>query len=58
VILKEWLPSVQSGSLTLHGRFTGREMKCTVGFIFKQGFGCDLGEYVVMSLLFNEDGGG
>lgn len=31
--------------------FTGRVVRCSVGFIFKAGVGVDLGEYVVMSLL-------
>lgn len=31
--------------------YTGRTIRCDVGFIFKAGVGVDLGEYVVMSLL-------
>jgi hypothetical protein len=37
-------------------RWTGRMLHCRVGFVFKQGFGLDLGEYVVMSLLDIKDG--
>lgn len=32
-------------------RYTGREMSFRVGFVFRQGFGADLGQHVVMSLL-------
>lgn len=46
LVLQEWDP--RQGPI---GGYTGREIRRTVGFIFKQGFGCDLGEYVVMSLL-------
>ena len=31
--------------------YTGRELAAEVGFIFKAGFGVDLGDHVVMSLL-------
>lgn len=33
------------------GSYTGRSMRRTVGFIFRRGFGCDLGQFIVMSLL-------
>lgn len=51
LVLKEWRPRGAGASWVGIGSFTGREMRRTVGFIFRQGFGCDLGEYVVMSLL-------
>lgn len=35
--------------------WTGRSLRFRVGFTFKQGVGCDLGEYVVMSLLPDEE---
>ena len=57
LVLREWNPRATGGHMADMGRFTGREMRCTVGFIFKQGFGCDLGEYVVMSLLFDKEAG-
>lgn len=51
--LCEWFPP-ELGSFSTQGHYTGRMMQCTVGFIFRQGFGCDLGEYVVMSLIFDQ----
>jgi uncharacterized protein DUF3850 len=49
--LREWKP-IGDGAFTKGiGNFTGREIQRTVGFISRRGFGCDLGEYVVMSLL-------
>lgn len=47
LVLREWDPQ-SYGEI---GDYTGRSMHRTVGFIFRKGFGCDLGEYVVMSLL-------
>jgi Domain of unknown function (DUF3850) len=32
-------------------RYSGRSLSFRVGFVFKQGFGVDLGGYVVLSLL-------
>lgn len=56
LILKEWAPRGTGSVWSGIGSYTGRSMQRTVGFIFKQGFGCDLGEYVVMSLLLQEGG--
>lgn len=49
--LREWKPSGDGVYTRDIGSYTGRGMHRTVGFIFRRGFGCDLGEYVVMSLL-------
>lgn len=50
LILSEWVPP----SATSTGSYTGRSLKFRVGFVFRQGVGVDLGEYVVMSLLPDE----
>lgn len=44
----EWAAKQPDGD---DGHYTGREIERRVGVIFKQGFGCDLGEYVVLSLI-------
>lgn len=49
--LREWRPAGGGPLMTGIGNHTGRETTRIVGFIFRQGFGVDLGEYVVISLL-------
>lgn len=56
VVLREWIPPVGTGSFIesardLTGEYTGRELEYRIGFVFRRGFGCDLGEFVVFSLL-------
>lgn len=52
LVLKEWDRSAcDCGSRWCTKQYTGRELTRIVGFIFKQGFGCDLGPHVVLSLL-------
>lgn len=45
--LREWVPATSM----VRSTFTGRSVRFRVGFVFRQGVGVDLGEYVVMSLL-------
>lgn len=52
--LNEWIPErggFTDGNGWPIGEYTGRTAVRRVGFIFRQGFGCDLGPYVVLSLL-------
>lgn len=64
LILREWDPEncrMGSSCKCLHDGFspcpgyTRRVLEFRVGFIFKAGFGVDLGQYVVMSLIGIED---
>jgi len=45
--LREWQPATDTGG----SRYTGRSLYATVGHVFRQGFGVDLGEYVVLGLV-------
>lgn len=47
LLIREWAP----GTAYHRSHYTDREIQFRVGFIFKAGFGADLGEFVVMSLL-------
>ena len=58
LVLREWDPDRCRASHRCFGScvpncagFTGRITRRTVGFIFRQGFGLDCGEHVVMSLM-------
>jgi hypothetical protein len=56
VVLREFDPHhcSQSSHCTdpkCEKRYTGRELRFKVGFVYRQGAGLDCGEYVVMSLL-------
>lgn len=59
LVLREWTPGECGNPNCVrehwHWRgYTGRELRRQVGFVFKAGFGVDLGEYVVLSLLPEE----
>lgn len=47
--LREWNPGMVVHQL--HDGYTGRVEMREVGFVFRQGYGVDLGEFVVMALL-------
>lgn len=54
LIVHEYDPTqcrLRCGKLNCTQAASGRTLEFRVGFIFRQGFGCDLGEYVVLSLL-------
>lgn len=50
LVIKEWDP----GGPVHRGSFTGRSLEFRIGFVFSAGFGCNLGDYVVLSLLPKE----
>jgi hypothetical protein len=52
VSLQEWqIPDKRELGYVGVPRYTGRSATYRIGFVFRQGFGVDLGEYVVFSLL-------
>lgn len=59
LVLREFDPdhcpqSTRCADLKCEKRYTGRELRFKVGFIYRQGAGLDCGQYVVMSLLSPE----